>query len=152
VFREREPYRDLVSRLDSLTDFEQWSLVAHRSGQGQGFFAMMAVAYCDESVDTRIVAVSGLLGMLPDWVELERRWRHELAHCGLLEFHAAKVEQRRAPFEAYDRHQRDEFQRRLYRLIAGARLWGFCTAIWVQPFNQRREALENVLERSGMEL
>jgi hypothetical protein len=98
---------------------------------------MMLAAYNDESEDSRSFAVSGLLGTLPNWVELGRLWECKLAEHKLPEFHAAKCEERRKPFEGYEREVRDMFQREFYGLIGKVELWGFCTAIWQSAYKAR---------------
>src|SRR4051794_23007402 len=100
---------------------------------------MLSVAYCDESGDERAFVVSGLLGSLPTWIELERLWRQKLAQLKLPEFHAATCENRRGPFEPYRREQLEFFQREFYGLLARTRLWGFSTAIWQVEYQERRE-------------
>jgi hypothetical protein len=98
---------------------------------------MMVASYNDESGDERIFAVSGLLGMLPEWVELGRRWKQKLTEYRLPEFHAAQCESRREPFGGHERETRDMFQREFYGLIAQSKLWGFCTAIWQKAYSDR---------------
>ena len=76
--RESRRYHDLVSRIHNLTSIEELSLVAHQSF-AEGVFAMMVVSYNDESADQRAFVVSGLIGMLPVWVELGWKWEAKLA-------------------------------------------------------------------------
>jgi hypothetical protein len=90
---------------------------------------MMVVAYNDESADERTFVVSGLLGLQPDWVELERLWEKNLEEHHLTEFHSAKCELRRPPFDGYERETRDMFPARV--------LW-----------NSRRGTALGVLHRS----
>jgi len=98
---------------------------------------MMVVSYNDESVDNRSYAVSGLLGMQPEWVELGRLWENKLHEHKLKEFHAAKCELRKPPFDTYERETRDMFQEEFYGLLAKSRLWGFCTAVWQGAYDER---------------
>jgi hypothetical protein len=98
---------------------------------------MMVASYNDESGDNRSFAVSGLLGLLPEWVELERLWRAKLAEHDLPEFHAASCELREKPFENYEREVRDMFQREFYGLITKVQLWGFCSAVWQLEYTKR---------------
>lgn len=114
-----------------------------------GPFAMMVASYNDESGDSRAFVVSGLIGMLPDWVELGRRWGAKLAEHRLPEFHAAKCENRLDMFSGYERGSRDMFQREFYGLITDARLWGFCTAVWQSAYAARWAEFEEF--RSGVE-
>jgi hypothetical protein len=141
-------YRDLLSRIDALTSIEELSLLAH-SPKDEGVFAMMVAAYSDESGDDRTFAVSGLLGLLPDWVELGRLWEQKLNEYRLPEFHAANCENRRKPFEGYERFMRDRFQSEFYGLIAKARLWGFCTAVFQSAYAERMTEFDKL--RSGAE-
>jgi hypothetical protein len=104
----------------------------------EGRLTMMVVAYNDESADERTFAVSGLLGLLPDWVELGRLWEKKLEEHRLKEFHSARCEGRRPPFDGYERETRDMFQREFYGIVAQARLWAFCTAVWLSDYDQRR--------------
>jgi hypothetical protein len=129
-------YENLVARIENLSSIEEMSLLVH-APKDEGLFAMMLASYNDESGDKRTFAVSGLLGLLPDWVELDRTWKGKLAEYHLPEFHAAKCEQRLAPFDKYEREERDLFQREFYGLIANLRLWGFCTAIWQEAYRDR---------------
>jgi hypothetical protein len=102
----------------------------------------MLVCYSDESWDNRAFVVSGLLGYLPEWVELERLWRTMLDKQHLPEFHAAKCEIPREPFERYEREVRDLFQREFYGLICNLQLWGFCTAVWHADYKERWSEFE----------
>jgi hypothetical protein len=119
------------------------SLLVH-SPKDEGLFAMMVASYNDESGDKRTFAVSGLLGLLPDWVELGRLWEAKLAEHHLPEFHAAACEQRLPPFENYEREVREMFQREFYGLIATTRLWGFCTAVWQSAYTERWAEFEGL--------
>jgi hypothetical protein len=98
---------------------------------------MMVASYNDESWDTRSFVVSGLLGVLPEWVELGRLWEIKLAEYKLPEFHAFNCEDRRKRFDTYERPLRDKFQRDFYSLIASQRLFGFCTAVWQSAYKER---------------
>jgi len=113
------------------------SLLAHSPKDEARVFAMMIAAYNDESGDKRTFAVSGLIGILPEFVELERLWTLKLEEHCLPEFHAAKCEARLEPFNAYEREQRDLFQRDFCGLIAARKIWGFCTAIWQAAYQER---------------
>jgi hypothetical protein len=134
-------YQDLVSRIESLSGIEELSLIAH-SPDEEGVFAVMVTASCDESADRLTYSVSGLLGMLPEMVELERLWELKLIEHNLPEFHAAKCDYPRKPFEAYSRDQRDRFQREFYGLIAKRKVWPFCTTVQLSSYDSRREEIE----------
>jgi hypothetical protein len=108
---------------------------------------MMLAAYSDESEDSRCFAVSGLLGTLPNWVELGRLWESKLKEFDLSEFHASKCEERLRPFERYEREVRDMFQREFYALIGRVEVWGFCTAVWRSAYKLRWKEFESA--RSG---
>jgi hypothetical protein len=146
---ESSRYHDLLSRIDTLTSIEEVSLVVHPPNTDFRLFAMMVVSYNDESGDERVFAVSGLLGLLPDWVELGRLWEMKLNEHHLPEFHAANCEQKLEPFDSYMREQRDMFQREFYGLIAQSRVWGFCTAVWQSAYAARWPEFKGF--RSGVE-
>jgi len=101
---------------------------------------MMSVGYCDESEDTqgqRVYVVAGLLGTLPECVELSRQWQRALYDEGIPEFHMAKCEWGEGPFKGMHRDRRVELQRRFIDIIANARVWGHATAIQLERYNER---------------
>lgn len=108
---------------------------------------LMTVAFGDESDDThnkRAYVVSGLLAPLPEWVELERLWRKALGEEHLTEFHAAKCDNRRKPFDVFDADQRARFQRIFYGIVSKLQIWGFAAAIELPAYRE----LQDVFDRN----
>jgi len=145
VVRESGSYLDLVRRVDSLEQIEQLSLVVHRplsEGRVMGF---MICSYADESADSRVYSVSGLIGRLRDFVELERQWRLMLPEKGISEFHASKLEFAQSPFDRLDRDQRDDIQRTFIGLITKMPIWGFHGFIELEAYELHKAELQRLL-------
>jgi len=105
----------------------------------------MQVAYCDESEDTNgqrlVYVVSGYLGSPQEWFELERRWKRALAEENIPEFHMSWCENRLKHFEPMEREQRDHLQRRFIDIISATAIWGFSSAIHLQPYSALSERI-----------
>ena len=137
-------HEDLLSRASALSNIEEMSLLLHPPDAENGIFSMMVTSFSDESGDKHSFAISALLGYLPEFIELERQWDLKLKEYRLPEFHAAKCEEPREPFETYQRAQRDLFQREFYALLAQKQIWGYCTAVWLPDYQGRWAEFESL--------
>jgi hypothetical protein len=139
-----------VGEADEPAYLQQLSLICHPLTNQERFFGMMSVAYCDESEDTqgqRVYVVAGLLGTLPDFTDLSRRWQAVLTEENISEFHMAKCECGDGPFRGMNRDRRVWLQRRFIDLIVDAKVWGHASAIELGRYN---EIIEKIRAKRGV--
>jgi len=105
--------------------------------------SFMICAYADESGDKSIYSMSALLGKLSDFVELGRRWRRALQEESIPEFHAAKLENHRRPYDgsSFDADRRAYLQRKFIGLITELPIWGFATFVEIEALATNDTAL-----------
>ena len=126
---------------DELSEFEQFAMLVHSDDSEHRFMALMNVAYCDESADSRpprVFSVSGYLGRAPDWFDLGRRWGIALREEGLEKtgFHMAHCEAGLAAPYHVSREERDRLQRRFIGIINDTPLWGYAVAIELDAYQE----------------
>jgi hypothetical protein len=107
---------------------------------------MMICSYADESADSRVYSVSALLGRLSTFVELGRQWRLALIDEDIGEIHAARLENRRSPYDRLERDQRDRLQRRFIGLITRLPIWGFHSFVELTAHKKYAVALRKQLD------